>query len=147
MAEPLPREPLAGTLEGAARGINRELVKLFDGDISAAAEAVDQLTQEPGVMAAWATRMLRRQAEEKLREEFLLMREIVEKNEERSEEKRVPNLDRYWLAAWRAQEERALEHIEPFSFESLPESMKATAARGMAMAYLTYTMTEKRKAS
>lgn len=147
MAEPLPREPLVGTLEGAAKGINRELVRLFDGDISAAAEAVEQLCEEPGVMAAWATRMLRKQAQEKFREEHLLMSLIVEKNLERAQEKRIAHLTNDWLAAWRDEEMQALDHIAPFSFEDIPLNMRATAARGMAMAYLTYTMAEERSAS
>lgn len=86
---------LNNTLETSARGINRKLVKLFGGDMMAAAKAVEDLASEPEVLQAWATRMIRRE-----------------------------------------------EQFAPaFSFDELPTNMKATAARGMAMAYLTCTMT------
>lgn len=83
------------TLERASKSVTRQLVDLFDGDLDAASQAVEEIAEYPDSMSAWATRMIR------------------------MEEPFAP----------------------PFSFDEIPDNMKSTAARGMAMAYLTYTMT------
>lgn len=87
------------TLERAAKAVTGQLVKLFEGDVDAASQAVEEIAEHPDSMSAWATRMIRSE------EPFAL----------------------------------------PFSFDEIPDNMKSTAARGMAMAYLTYTMTHQNR--
>ena len=48
----------AGTFVTAGRGLWRQVVRRF-GTIEAAREAVEELSEDPRVMEAWATRCLR----------------------------------------------------------------------------------------
>lgn len=48
-------------MNALSRRIRHDLVRLYDGDASAAAEAVLQICEEPDVLCAWATRMIRRE--------------------------------------------------------------------------------------
>lgn len=134
---------IARSLETQALGLNRELVAAFGGDIEAAADAIEQLASQPEVLSAWATRMLRSRAEAKLKEEYTFLVGFVDGNMARPESEQIASLDYGWLSAWEQTERRALDHIEPFSFEQLPASMRETAARGMAMAYLIATGPER----
>jgi hypothetical protein len=130
---------IARSLEGSAKNLNRELLAAFKGNAEAAADAVEQLVEEPEMLSAWATRMLRSQAEDKMKEEYTFFALLVDANMARPEGKQKEGLDYGWLSAWARTEREALDHIEPFSFEQLPAEMRPTAARGMAMAYLVET--------
>jgi hypothetical protein len=50
-----------GSLLSMSRGMRRDLLRMYGGDATAAAVAVEQLCEEPEVLSAWATRMLRRE--------------------------------------------------------------------------------------
>ena len=59
----MPSERLGGQASLAvARTANlrRDVVRLFEGDVGAAEEAIAELVEEPEVLTAWATRMIRR---------------------------------------------------------------------------------------
>lgn len=48
-------------MNALSRRIRRDLVHLYDGDATAAAEAVLQICEEPDVLCVWATKMIRRE--------------------------------------------------------------------------------------
>lgn len=126
--------PTEGVMEVAARGINRNLLRAFKGDVSAAEVAIADLVEKPEMVEAWATRMLERNARRMLHDDLQVFGQLVSLG--------VHGFTNERFAAFKHREREGLKHLKSFSLSELPRVVRDAGLRGLVIAYLVETTGE-----